>query len=101
MMHVLMGIMVIGLSVDYGVFIVNTHGGEVSKITRLSVTVCALSSLIGFGVLAFAKHPALHALGATVLYGISAALPTALWVAPILLEWNWRKSADNEIQIGR
>ena len=95
-MHVLMGIMVIGLSVDYGVFIVNTHGREIARTTRLSVMVCALSSLTGFGVLAFAKHPALHALGATVLSGISAALPTALWVTPLLIEWKWRRPASKK-----
>jgi predicted exporter len=43
-----------------------------------------LSTLSGFGVLAFAVHPALQALGLTVLIGIGAAWPTALWISPLL-----------------
>lgn len=85
MMHLIMGIMVIGLCVDYGIFVVCGElwpgGGE----TAQAVTICGASTLIGFGVLAFAAHPALHALGATVLVGIGAALPTALLVSPVLL----------------
>ncbi|MDR9501648.1 MAG: hypothetical protein RI601_07615 [Desulfurivibrionaceae bacterium] len=81
MMHLLMGIMVIGLSVDYGIFMV-CRGREIASMQAISI--CACSSLIGFGVLAFAAHPALHALGITVLVGIGAAWPTALLVTPIL-----------------
>lgn len=85
MMHLIMGIMVIGLCVDYGIFIVcgilKPSGEGMSR----AVAICAVSTLIGFGVLCFAQHPALHALGVTVLVGIGAALPTALWVSPALL----------------
>jgi uncharacterized protein len=83
LMHLLMGIMVIGLSVDYGIFMVCSCQGSLTKTTRLAVTVCAISSITGFGVLSMAGHPALNALGITVLVGIGAALPTALWVSPL------------------
>ncbi len=91
MMHLIMGIMVIGLSVDYGIFIVcaKLSGGE-STSTR-AVSICAASSLIGFGVLAFAGHPALHALGVTVLVGIGVAWPTAVLVSPSLLVFGQKK----------
>lgn len=88
MMHLIMGIMVIGLSVDYGIF---TVCGVDKKINRCrgnslkAVSICAASSLIGFGVLVFAQHPALHALGVTVMVGIGVAWPTALVVTPSLL----------------
>ena len=84
MMHLLMGIMVIGLSVDYGIFVVCAHREHVTATTFLAVSVCAASSLIGFGVLAFAQHPALHSLGVTILCGIGAAWPTALFVSPLI-----------------
>jgi uncharacterized protein len=84
MMHLLMGIMVIGLSVDYGIFVACGRGGQVAATTFLAVSICAASSLLGFGVLAFAQHPALHSLGVTVLCGIGAAWPTALLISPIL-----------------
>lgn len=85
MMHLIMGVMVIGLCVDYGIFVVcgvlEPSGEGMSR----AVAICAASTLIGFGVLGFAEHPALHALGVTVLVGIGAALPTALLVSPTLL----------------
>ncbi|MDZ7642309.1 MAG: MMPL family transporter [Desulfurivibrio sp.] len=84
MMHLLMGIMVIGLSVDYGIFVVCARGERRSSTTLLAVSICAASSMISFGVLAFAQHPALHSLGITVLWGIGAAWPTALLVSPVL-----------------
>ncbi|MBU0673133.1 MAG: MMPL family transporter [Proteobacteria bacterium] len=87
MMHVLMGIMVIGLSVDYGIFVVQACRSDHTAATFPAVSVCAVTTLSGFGVLAFAGHPALHALGVTVLVGIGAAWPTALLVTPALLPW--------------
>jgi len=83
MMHLIMGIMVIGMSVDYGIFIVSAHLG--GKTSARAVTLCAISTLIGFGVLAFAGHPALHSLGITVLIGIGVSWPTALLVSPAIL----------------
>lgn len=85
MMHLIMGVMVIGLSVDYGIFIVcaKLSGSESAPVRGVSL--CAASTLIGFGVLAFAHHPALHALGMTVLVGIGMSCPTALFVSPALL----------------
>lgn len=85
MMHVLMSIMVIGLSVDYGIFIVCSTIEDRSDISFFAVSICAASSLIGFGTLAFAQHPALHSLGITVLVGIGASWPTAMLVSPVIL----------------
>jgi hypothetical protein len=85
MMHLIMGIMVIGLSVDYGIFIVCAKLADRQTSSGRAVSICAASSLIGFGVLAFAGHPALHALGVTVLVGIGVAWPTALLISPVLL----------------
>lgn len=85
MMHLLMGIMVIGLAVDYGIFTVCSQHGNTTRTSRLAISVCAMSSLIGFGVLSFAQHPALSALGVTVLVGIGAAWPTAILVSPSII----------------
>lgn len=90
MMHLIMGIMVIGLSVDYGIFTVCACQGKYDSCSSFAVSICAASSLIGFGVLAFAQHPALHALGVTVLAGIGVAWPTALFVSPVILNMNKR-----------
>ncbi len=86
LMHILIGIMVIGISVDYGIFVVCAFQRAISKTTFFAVSMCAVSTLSGFGVLSLAEHPALHTLGATVLVGIGAAWPTALWVTPAILK---------------
>ncbi len=84
LMHLLMVIMVIGLAVDYGIFAVCAARQQVDRTALLGVSICAASTVSGFGVLALAVHPALHALGATVLVGIGAAWPTAVLVTPII-----------------
>lgn len=84
-MHALMGIMVIGLSVDYGIFSARSCLTGVDGRAFLAVSICAISTLSGFGVLGLAEHPALHALGVTVLVGIGAAWPTALFITPLIL----------------
>jgi hypothetical protein len=88
-----MGIMVIGLSVDYGIFVVCSRLQEGVESAHLAVSICAASSLIGFGVLSFAHHPALNSLGITVLVGIGVAWPVALAVSPHLLQWQRDESA--------
>ena len=95
MMHLIMGIMVIGLSVDYGIFIVCARLSPRQKTAGAAVSICAASSLVGFGVLAFAHHPALHSLGITVLVGIGAAWPVAIFVSPCLLEYFGEKFPCN------
>lgn len=91
MMHLIMGLMVIGVSVDYGIFIVCAKLSGLEKVSERSVSLTAASSMIGFGVLAFAGHPALYALGVTVLIGIGVAWPTALWVSPALLAFGKKR----------
>ncbi|MBM9519740.1 MMPL family transporter [Desulforhopalus vacuolatus] len=92
MMHVIMGIMVIGLTVDYGIFAIcsqlepNLHG------TEKAISICATSTLIGFGVLAFSSHPALHSLGITVLVGIGVGWPVSLLVSPYLFTLGKKRS---------
>jgi uncharacterized protein len=52
--------------------------------TDKAVLVSGLTTLLGFGALVLADHPALHSIGLTVLIGIAAAIPAALFVVPSL-----------------
>jgi len=74
--------LILGLGVDYGVFMVMR--GEVDLGTEKAVLVSGLTTLAGFGALALAAHPALHSIGVTVLLGIGGAVPAALLVIPAL-----------------
>ncbi|MGD8387033.1 MAG: MMPL family transporter [Desulfobacteraceae bacterium] len=75
-------VLIIGLGVDYGVFMVMRRAGEEGLGTEKAVLVSGLTTLAGFGALALALHPALHTIGVTVLLGIGAAFPSALLVIP-------------------
>ncbi|MCD6430480.1 MAG: MMPL family transporter [Deltaproteobacteria bacterium] len=77
-------ILIIGLGVDYGIFMVYRlfRGSEAA--TEKAVLVSGLTTLAGFGVLVLARHPALYSIGLTVLLGVGGALPTVLWVLPAL-----------------
>lgn len=77
-------VLILGLGVDYGVFMVMRGSGEEDLGTEKAVLVSGLTTLAAFGALALALHPALHTIGVTVLLGIGAAVPSALLVIPAL-----------------
>ncbi len=80
--NVVASILIIGLGVDYGIFMV-CHGQQEEELaSSRAVLVSGLTTLVGFGALVLARHPALHSIGLTVLLGISAAVPTAVLVIP-------------------
>jgi len=82
--NIMATILVIGLGVDYGIFMVCLDDQGQDPATRQSVLMAGLTTLAGFGALVFAGHPSLHSIGVTVLLGIGAAIPTALLVIPAL-----------------
>lgn len=76
--------LIIGIGVDYGIFIAMNGAGEDQRATLRSVMVAGLTTVVGFGALALARHPALHSIGLVVLIGISGAvLAACLLVAPL------------------
>jgi len=80
--NVVASILVIGLGVDYGIFMV-CHGEQAQNLaSSRAVIVSGLTTLVGFGALVLARHPAMYSIGLTVLLGISAAVPTAVLVIP-------------------
>lgn len=76
--------LVLGLGVDYGIFMAARSAGQEDLGTETAVLVSGLTTLVGFGALVLASHPALHSIGLTVLVGIAAAIPAALFVVPAL-----------------
>ncbi|TIH15795.1 transporter [Marinifilum sp. JC120] len=93
--HIVALPLVIGLGADYGIFMVFQEIRIPSLWTVKAVKISGLTTLAGFGVLVFAKHPSLHSLGSTVFIGITAALCCAVFVLPHLL----RLEGDNHAQV--
>jgi predicted exporter len=82
--NIIATILIIGLGVDYGIFMVCRISEGHSHRSERAVLVSGLTTLAGLGGLVLAKHPALHSIGLTVFLGIGAAIPGALLVIPAL-----------------
>jgi predicted RND superfamily exporter protein len=80
--NIISTILIIGLGVDYGIFMVCKSSEEYEHDTNTAVLLSGLTTVTGFGALIFARHPALHSIGITVLLGIGAAIPSAMFVIP-------------------
>ncbi len=83
MFNIAASVLVLGLSIDYGVFMVRRPARRDGAEER-AVLVSALTTLSGFGALALARHPALFSLGITVVLGIVPAMLCALYIVPAL-----------------
>ena len=70
--HVLPLLIILGLGVDYGIFMLEQPERDGVR-PFLSVTLAAASTLLSFGLLALSGTAALHAFGLTMLLGVSLA----------------------------
>jgi predicted exporter len=71
LLHVMSLIMVTGMGVDYGVFLVDASGRrEAIGATMLSLLISCLTTALVFGTLAVSSQPALRAIGVTTGLGI-------------------------------
>jgi len=106
--------MILGLGVEYGVFVLSRYNEEraknVGQLESMKVTVYSigtavigsgLTTIVGFGVLSFATVPMIQHLGQTLALGIAYCLLAALFVNPlfILLEedyeyWNTHRKLE-------
>jgi uncharacterized protein len=79
-------ILIIGLCVDYGIFMVCRLTEGSNHAANRAVLVSGLTTLAGLGALALARHPSMHSIGITVLLGIGTGIPAALLVIPALCQ---------------
>lgn len=71
LLHAVSLVMVTGMGVDYGIFVVDAaREHEDLGATMLSILVCALTTVFTFGVMALSRHPALQAIGITIGGGV-------------------------------
>lgn len=68
--HVLAGLLLLGLGVDYGIFL-QEPGQRARRFAWLTVGLSALSALLSFGLLALSNSPPLRAFGLTMLVGMA------------------------------
>ncbi len=93
----MLSIVILGMGIDYSIFFVRAHQRFRSPEhpsygrVRLAVFMAAASTLIGFGVLATARHSLLHSIGITCLFGIGYSLLGAFLLLPPLLNWYFER----------
>lgn len=84
------GIILCGLSVDYGIFMTYAlRNGHDHAITG-AITLSAVTTAFGGMTVLFTRHPLLRDAGITLMCGILAAYLTALFMLPALYEWRTR-----------
>ena len=85
-------IFVIGMGEDYSVFLATSKldewHGHPPRIhaTSASVLISAATTIFGFAVLIFAKHPVLFSMGTTVLLGMACAFAATLVITPLCMD---------------
>ncbi|MBI4848344.1 MAG: hypothetical protein HY808_07205 [Nitrospirae bacterium] len=84
--NMIAGVLVIGLNSDYGIFMTFRSRKEMNTGTVMAITICTVTTLIGAGVLIFAKHPALSSVGVTMVIGLGAGFFSSVMVVPKLCE---------------
>jgi predicted exporter len=78
LLHAVSLLLVMGMGVDYGIFIVDSalHEEEIGP-TLVSCLLCCLTTILSFGTLALSSQPPLRAIGVTTGVGITFALVLA------------------------
>lgn len=71
--------LLLGVGVDYGIFLLE-HPGD--GLSWSAIVLGAASTLLAFGLLALSSTPALHAFGMTMLSGVGAVWALSPWFRP-------------------
>ncbi len=88
--NIIISSIVFGLGLDYSIFIINgmiddyKTGNTPLVHFKLSVLMSAFTTLGGFGVLVFAKHPAIKSIAFVAIVGIGSVLLITFILSPLL-----------------
>lgn len=75
----------VGLSIDYGIFMVYHNTVKKREGTFSAVTLSAFTTMIGAGAVVFARHPLLNSIGTTLIIGVTAGYLAAVIIIPSLI----------------
>lgn len=91
--NIILATFIFGQGDDYTIFVVEgliqeyKTGRKILPQYKQSIILSALIMLLAIGVLVFAKHPAMHSLGAVTLIGMTCVVLMAYLVPPILFKF--------------
>ncbi|MCP3900855.1 MAG: hypothetical protein GY707_14205, partial [Desulfobacteraceae bacterium] len=75
-------IIILGLSLDYGVFISSAESFKERESVIIAATFSMLTTIMGAGALLFASHPVMFSIGVTLVSGVIAAYLSAVFCIP-------------------
>ncbi|PHR13944.1 MAG: glycerol acyltransferase [Aequorivita sp.] len=90
--NIIISTFIFGLGIDYSIFMTKgllkeLRTGEKVMVThKTSIMLSVLTTILGVGVLVFAKHPALYSISIVSIIGIFSAMITAFSVQPLLFK---------------
>ena len=87
--NIMIATFIFGLGVDYNIFMTNglQHGKDKTQLLhshKTSILLSVLTTILGVGVLIFAKHPALYSISVVAVVGIFTAVLISFTVQPLL-----------------
>lgn len=88
--NIIISAFIFGLGVDYSIFISSglikkyKYGLDELKTYKTSILLSVITTVLGIGVLIFAKHPALKSISTVSVIGIASAMLTAYTVQPLI-----------------
>lgn len=90
--NIIISTFIFGLGIDYSIFITNGLLHQTKSKTdlsthKMSVILSVITTVLGVGVLIFAKHPALHSLAVISIIGIGSAVLIAFTIQPLLFNF--------------
>jgi 1-acyl-sn-glycerol-3-phosphate acyltransferase len=93
---------IFGLGIDYSIFISRgliqkyKYGYQNDTSFKISILFSAITTLLGVGVLVFAKHPALRSMAAVTVIGLGSVLLLSFILQPLMFNWLAYVKADKK-----
>ncbi len=90
--NIIISTFIFGLGIDYSIFITNgllheyKTGEKVLSTHKTSIILSVVTTVLGVGVLIFAKHPALYSISLVSIIGIISAVIISFTIQPLLFK---------------
>lgn len=90
--NIIISTFIFGLGIDYSIFITNgllneyRTGKKALSTHKTSIILSVITTILGIGVLIFAKHPALYSISLVSIIGILSAVIIAFTIQPFLFK---------------
>ena len=90
--NIIISSFIFGLGIDYSIFITSalqkeyTTGKKYLPNYKVAIILSVITTILGVGVLIFAKHPALYSISAVSIIGILSALLLSFTIQPLLFK---------------